>query len=183
MTVVEGFDLKCEIEKKVVWSIEREAEECNTRNVDISSRNQEITSVNGQTEPTSAESLYTYGQTVHYLPKGIDRFFPNLKVLTVDRSNLKSLTQDDLKSLTQLVVVIFNHNDLESLDGDLFKYNPNLDRVEFSKNNLKYIGENLSNNLNDLQVINVHMNPCINEKAESFFEIPALIRKVKSQCR
>ena len=99
--VAEGFDFKCKVEDRY-WLLVGHVEQCTAQNVSITSRDEEITSVNGRTEPMNLQYLDIERQTVHYLPKGIDKFFPNLKGLEVRHSKLMSLAQDDLKSLTQL---------------------------------------------------------------------------------
>ena len=111
--VVESLDLKCEV-KHGNWKLTDIIEYCQPKNVNVRSRNEKLTSVNGRTEPTNFTGLFFDQQTVHYLPKGIDKFFPNLKGLAAVSSKLKLLTQDDLKPLTQLVSVIFSSNDLET---------------------------------------------------------------------
>ena len=124
-TVVQGFDLKCEV-KKGDWTFVGLIEFCETQNLNITSTNETITSVNGRTESTNMQAIVIPSQLVHYLPKGIDKFFPNLKGLSVFNSNLKSVMQDDFKPFTQLKFVGFLRNDLETLDNDLFEFNPKL---------------------------------------------------------
>ena len=180
--VAESFDFKCEVQINA-WMLFGNLEECSAQNVNITSQNEVITSVNGSTEPTNLQYLDFYNQNVHYLPKGINKFFPNLKGLAVTYSKLKSLTQDDLKSLTQLEIVDFSANDLVTLDGDLFEFNPKLKYVNFGHNKLKYVDDSLLNHLNDLQRSYFYANPCINAETRSSSEIPALIQKLKSQCK
>ena len=50
-TVVESFDLKCNV-LRADWGFTGEIEYCDAVNVDIRSKNEKITSVNGRTEPT-----------------------------------------------------------------------------------------------------------------------------------
>ena len=177
---MQSFDLKCEV-KRSTWDYVGETAYCIAQNVNITTRNEDISSVNGQTG--SLTGLLFRGQTVHYLPKGINNFFPNLTVLQVQRSKLKSLTQDDLKSLTQLINVGFSHNDLGTLGGDLFEFNTKLKFVSFHSNKLKYIGDNLMSNLPHLQYGSFEKNTCIDVRAESSSEIPVLLQKLKSECK
>ena len=151
--------------------------------MNITSMNETITSVNGRTKPTNYQSFMFQGETVHYLPKGFGRFFPNLVRLTVYGSELKSLSQNDLKSLTQLQIIDVSMNDLEFLDDDLFEFNSKLTHVNFTSNKLKYVGENSFNNLKNLKQIDLNSNLCINNKASLSSEIPALIQKLKTQCK
>ena len=180
---MQSFDLKCEI-RKYNWNVIGEVENCEGKIVNnIVSRNETITSVNGRTEPMNLPGLAFYEQNFHSLPQGIVKFFPNLKALSVANSKLKSLTQDDLKPFPQLVYAAFWINDLESLDGNLFELHPKLKYVDFSSNKLKSIGENLLSNLNDLESSKFKSNPCIDANADSSSEVPALIERIKSQCK
>ena len=178
---MEGFDLKCELATYYLSPITGTIEYCKALNLFITS-DEEITSVNGRTEPTSFTGFWIQEQTAHYLPKGIDKFFPNLLTIAVRISSLKSVTQDDLKPFTQFFRVDFKDNDLESLEGDLFKFNPTLQEVSFDENKLHYIGEHLLDNLKNLQLIEFQSNPCINFKATTSSEIATLIQKIKTQC-
>ena len=178
---MQSFDLKCKVEKNT-WDFVGPVEYCKAQTVSITSRNEEVTSVDGRTDSTSLTGLWFNNQTVNYLPKGIDKFFPNLKALVVSSAQLKSLTQVDLKSLTQLVFVNFVGNDVESLDGDLFEFSPKIKFLGLSSNKLKYVGDNFLSNLKDLQASYFGKNPCIDFRANSSSEIPALVQKLKMQC-
>ena len=181
-SVVQSFDLNCSY-KIGNWSYFKEQiEYCNAHDMNIISPNEQITSVNGNTSTTRFQGIFIKDQTVHYLPKGIEKFFPNLKVLTVYGSKQKSVTQADLKPLTKLEIVGFPGNDLKSLDGELFKFNPELRTVDFMSNNLSYVGKNLLRNLTKLQRTYFKNNPCIKINAKSSSEIHALVQKLKSSC-
>ena len=156
---------------------------CHVRNLNIRSKNEWITSVNGCTEPTTLQALVFNDQTVHYLPKGINKFFTNLTVLTVWRSHTKLVTQDDFMLLTQLEEVQIVGNDLETLDDDLFKFNPKLKSISFTYNKLLFIGENLLSNLKELHRGFFGSNPCINANAGSLSEMPALVQELKLKCK
>ena len=167
---MESFDLECD-EESSNWEQVGKIKVCYAENVNITSRHEEVTSVNGRTEPTNLQGLEIVHQTVNYLPKGINKFFPNLKGLVVENSKLKSLKKDDLKSLKQLVYVNFVGNDLESLDGDLFEFNPKLKFIGFGSNKIKYVCGFLLINLS------------INAGATSSSEILAVLQTLKSQCK
>ena len=177
---MQSFDLECKVIRGS-WSI-GEIEYCEAQNLYITSENAEITSVNGSTEPTSLPGLFIDHQTAHYLPKGIGRFFPNLNGLAVWSSKLKSLTQDDLKPLKQLLSVTFNDNDVTDLEDGLFEYNSKLQIVSFNDNKLKLVGENVLSILKNLNQLHFQNNVCINDDAWSS-AVPALVEKIKSQCR
>ena len=179
---MQSFDLKCQV-SNVLWMGTTRFQTCRALNLIITSMNETITSVNGRTEPTSLPAFWIQTQTTHYLPKGLGKFFPNLKVIAVRKSSLKSVTQDDLKSFTQLFRADFMDNNLEKLEDDLFEFNPMLQQVRFDGNKLYYIGGNLLSNLKNLKLSEFMNNPCINVKATTSSGIPALVQKIKLQCR
>ena len=155
---------------------------CKVINLNITTPGQEITSLNGNDAVSDCEGLNIFLQTVHYLPKGLGRFFPKLKTLVVEASNLKSLEKDDLKNIPSLIALYLNKNDLESLDGDLFKFNPTLHYISFQNNKLENVGEKLLQGLTNLSTAHFGNNSCINEIANSDEEIPELVKKLQTQC-
>ena len=177
-TIVASFDLRCLVEKDH-WKYLGDVYQCKGQSVYITSK-YELTSVNGRSGSTTLKTIFIDGQTVHYLPKGIGGFFPNLIGLAVYSSKLKSLTQDDMKTLTQLINVSFWDNDLEHLDSDVFDFNPNIKRLSFGQNKLKHVGGNLLSNLRNLQNSYFNDNLCIDSRSSS--DISGLISKLKSQC-
>ena len=178
---MDSFDLDCAI-LSFNWNQVEEVDHCMTENLNITTKNETITSVNGGTEPTNIEGLWLSEQNIHYLPKGIDKFFPNLKFLIVKRANLKSLAKDDFKSLPELVYLSFSDNNLESLDGDLFDFNPKINHLDFSSNNLKYIGGNILSNLKELHRSYFFNNTCISEIVFAPSHIPDLIQNLRTEC-
>ena len=60
---------------------------------------------------TICEGLRMQGESIYFIPKGIDKFFPQLKSLAVENSrHLKKISQSDLKPFTQLTELSFHNN-------------------------------------------------------------------------
>ena len=114
--------------------------------------------------------------------KGIEKFFPNLRVFYWDFGNLTTLTADDLKPFPELQALHVQYNKLVSLDGDLFKYTPKLRWIDFDKNLLENVGIGLLDGLNNLTSAWFINNPCIDMEAETPAAIQELKLKLQNQC-
>lgn len=99
-------------------------------------------------------------QVCHYLPTKIENFFPSLQEIEVDSSGLKQLKRENFASFARLAMAIFPNNDIESLPGDLFAYNPLLTHLDFSQNRIKSIGLGFFDKLHQLKYLNFDDNEC-----------------------
>lgn len=97
------------------------------------------------------------------VPTNIDYFFPNLSVLSVSNSGIRQISRDDLSPFKNLQALILFNNLLESLDGDLFIETPLLQYINLGTNQIRNIGSNLFNPLNDLRTLRLGHNVCIDE--------------------
>jgi Leucine rich repeat len=59
------------------------------------------------------------------------------------------------------------NNQLDSLDGNLFANNPELEYINLSSNQIRHLGPNIFNSLRNLRVLRMLNNICINEYADS----------------
>lgn len=102
-----GFDLNCKsINTRHKFKI------CAVESLTITSKNKTITSVDGIATPTTFHGAAFQG-TVHYLPKGLGSFFPNLKWLHVRSCGLKLIQAPDLENLTALESLKVDDNEIE----------------------------------------------------------------------
>ena len=80
--------------------------------------------------------LVIQNQEVHYFPKLIPLFFPNLEELSIVNCNLKTVKSEDLEGFDKLVTLNLSNNCLNHLPDDLFKHVPQLQRVSFQNNKI-----------------------------------------------
>jgi hypothetical protein len=160
---------------------------CNVRNFAITSTNQTVTNINGETESflhnQTIRALRIDSLTVEYFPKGLARIFPHLHGIRLTNSKLKLITKDDLKPFPGLRVLYLYKNLLETLDDDVFKHNPQIFRISFHGNKLKVIGENVLMSLKKLNNADFSNNICIDKNAENESEILQLIIDLESKCK
>jgi Leucine rich repeat len=100
--------------------------------------------------------------TMHRIPQGIEKSFPNLKALRVAQAKLRTIESDDLKAFPGLKVLCLWANELKTLDGNLFTYTPDLEFVNFGSNQITHVGPNFFSPLTKLIAAYFEENTCTN---------------------
>lgn len=126
------------------------------------------------------DTLYIENQNVGYVPKDIEKFFPNLKGLQFHGGHLLTISASDLEPFPNLIVLALAGNNFISLPGDLFKHTPKIAYVDFDNNQIQHAGAKLLDNLQGLIFGKFRNNPCINFYASSTAEVQALKENLKS---
>lgn len=139
------------------------------------------THLNGKTN-NDVEVLSAEGQVLNRVPSNLNSFFPNLQTIRLFDTHLQNVTSDDLRQFPDLVIFSSWHNDLVSLDGDLFRYTPKLHFVRFYNNSLELVGNDLLTNLSELEEANFEYNPCVNIAANTPEAIQDLNRLLPVLC-
>lgn len=160
---------------------------CEVENLRITARNEIVSEVSGthiSARRTNADViiLSIEDQTVHYLPKDLARFFPNLMYLTINKSGLKEITKNDLKDFPKLRNIAVRANDIENLPGDLFENNLQLAHVGFPTNKIKTIGRDVFKSASSLESVNFLRNECISQQANNREAIEEMMKTVATQC-
>lgn len=108
---------------------------------------------------------------LHFLPTGLNKFFPELKVLEVHQSFLTHIDQLDMKQFgTNLQWISIQNTLLTYLEGDLFEFNSKLAYVDFEGNPLQYIGPQLFKSfieMGTLKEIDFRTCECIDKEFKS----------------
>lgn len=116
-------------------------------------------------------------QVVNQIPLGLGGFFPNIILVDWFRGNLTTISAFHLEQFPNLIMLNLEHNNLVSLDGDLFRHVGLLEWIAISDNMLQNAGVGLLDDLHDLNTAHFESNPCI-----SFFAgTPERIVELRSQ--
>jgi hypothetical protein len=146
-----------------LWAIVGNAYKCEAI-VNIAGNDKFLVEVRGNhaagKQDYDVEALAIRNQDLAKFPKGVEHFFPHLRIIFLHNSNLWSVTADDLRPFPGLMYLNIDTNKIVSLDGDLFKYTPRLLYIDFEKNFLYHIGAGLLSGLKYLQIANFKRNPC-----------------------
>jgi hypothetical protein len=128
------------------------------------------------------ERLHIEQQTCHFMPKGFEIFFPNLKAIRIASSGLKTLGSADLKPFPRLIAIDVPFNDIVTLKSDIFKHNLKLKYVFFPMNKIQNVGRNVLAPLNNLLSVSFSKNLCIDQSADRTETIKALQQRLNTIC-
>lgn len=127
---------------------------CSVSDLSISSRDTEVTEIYGSHidghDNGDVKKLNIHRENCKYIPKGFEKFFPNLEGLRVAQSGLISIQQSDLSVHPNLRNCDMFNNDLTVLEKDLFAKNPKLEYLYFGDNRIESVGHDILAPLHNL---------------------------------
>jgi len=119
---------------------------------------------------------------INYFPRGLNKFFKNLRGLQISGTGLKEIHQSDLKDFPKLINLYLFNNNLQVIEENLFQFNPNLELIYLHTNKLTYINPYVFSSLIKLNVLHLNPNTCININANNPTEVQNVIKTAISQC-
>ncbi|KAL7013274.1 hypothetical protein ACKWTF_015311 [Chironomus riparius] len=103
--------------------------------------------------------IYFCNCNLNKLPKNLSKVFPNLNIISIYNSKLKTICKNDLSGFKQLKIFRCFNNDIEFVPGDLFEDSKCMEWIEFYINKkLKIIEPNLLDKLENLKCVNLERN-------------------------
>ncbi|KAL7048075.1 hypothetical protein ACKWTF_003202 [Chironomus riparius] len=148
------------------WTIVKDSYRCNINKNPWITRceSAQVNLVTGKHEDgmtnNDVSSLRAHAKTINYFPQGLENFFKNLKVISIDKCQLKEIHQADLKPFTKLVELILHHNQIVVLEEGLFDYNLELELIWLNYNKIKQIDPNVFDKLNKFRYFLFSSNFC-----------------------
>jgi len=169
------------------WEIVGRQYNCDVNQIDISGNDTALLEVTGthQTSNTNADVgnlIFSGNYPLDRLPTNIESFFPNLVMIYFIGGNLAYVSAENLQPFQNLRVFFAFQNQIATIDGDLFKYSPNLQRIVLDGNLITNVGEDLLTGLTQLTYANFQNNPCINILADTPEGIESLKTALQLQC-
>lgn len=120
-------------------------------------------------------------QELPQIPEGIESFFPNLIGFQIYMSRLRTVSKHVLK-YPSLRTLRLSHNNLVTLDSDLFAYTSKLENIDFDSNSLQHIGRNLLTGVDKLTHADFSINPCIKRTAINRQQVLLLSAQLPISC-
>lgn len=80
----------------------------------------------GHSTNSEVQALKIDGHALTIFPSSIEKTFNNLLAIYINDGELVQITQSDMKVFPLLRYLDLFGNKIETIDGDLFKFNPNL---------------------------------------------------------
>ncbi|KAG4071478.1 hypothetical protein HA402_011632 [Bradysia odoriphaga] len=154
---IHGINVEGEIIRNEIFS---------AKDWNISTEDVTISSINGEEASFYSDKSITvleiFSRDFHYLPKGLEKFFPNIKLLSIINTELESVKSDDLKPFVHLTMVNLNGNKITTLDSNVFEFNPEITILKIVFNDkLKHIGADILTPLKKLQDADFSRNGCV----------------------
>ena len=178
-----SVDIECHFNTSTVWY----NYPCEVTN-DVIINSQETTTVNrvigthGQGKShNDVKQFNAEDKIIEYFPKGLEYFFPNIKVLSIMSCGLKEIHQSDLEMFPELRWASFYDNNIQVLEKGLFSKNPKLGYIFFNRNKIIFIHDEVFKNLPKLTHIGLGNNECINGYYDSS-DFQDLFRTISTNC-
>jgi len=129
------------------------------------------------------QSFHASWKTIQFFPKGLDKFFINLKFISIHRSQLKEIHQSDLKGFPNLTYFYLSGNEIEVIEEGLFDFNPHLEAVGFDESKIIHIDPNVFDHLNKLRYFWFDDVPCLHQKINySREKVQEAIKVIRCNC-
>jgi len=122
-------------------------------------------------------------KTIQFFPKGLEKFFKNIKMIDLYFCQLKELYQSDMKAFPHLIFIRLGGNGIEVIEAGLFDFNPNLEFVGFWESSIIHIDPNVFDNLNKLSYFKFFTVPCVDQNVnDSKEKVQEVLEVVRSNC-
>jgi len=153
----------------------------------ITEESADISSVNGIQEGSKSNDdvlgFYALSRTIQFFPKGLNKFFKNIKMITISSCQLKEIHQSDLKVFPDLVYFDLESNEIEVIEAGLFDFNPNLQLVGIQESKIIHIDPNVFDHLNKLSNFWFYSVPCVDQTISNSKEmVQEVLKIVTSNC-
>jgi hypothetical protein len=122
-------------------------------------------------------------QTLNQIPRGVGTFFTGIVSLYWPQGNITTLTREDLEQFPFLRSLNMMGQKLRTLDGNLFQNHLEMMEIDFSMNELMYIGADLILNLRNLSSAMFLGNRCIYSFAMQAVDVSRLSVLFAAHCR
>ena len=124
---------------------------------------------------------------IEQFPRGIQNFFLSLTFLAIGDCGLKNISRQDLLGLENLKMLYLHQNKLKALPDDLFQNMINLERIQFSNNEITTMSSKLFKPLNKekLNLADFNGNPSIDYCFDSKYgntSLDVLLKKIDESC-
>lgn len=180
-----SLDINCDFYDDE-WAILGNVYTCSVKNLITTNPNENVTNIIGTHDKGKTnehvKKLNIQKQTCEFIPRGFEKFFPNLEGLRVAQSELTSLSQSDLSVFPKLRNCDMFNNFLSLLEENLFAKNPHLEYLYFGDNRIRGVGYNILKPLSKLKKAIFQGNFCVNKNADSMSEVGALQKKLNDEC-
>jgi hypothetical protein len=128
------------------------------------------------------------GNVIKYFPEKLATFLPKLENIDISSAKLQEVKREDFQPFgSRLKAIKLTHNEITSLEPGLFQHNINLETINLSDNQIKYVGEGaLASMKFHLISISFYNNHCYNDGAYypkvTKFKVVNILMDIERRC-
>lgn len=120
---------------------------------------------------------------LNIFPKNLEKKFPNLENLTIQNTQISSISKYDLQPFGyKLKNIYFHTNKLEVIEGDIFEFTSNLEVIYLDGNQFKHVGTGTFDQLQKLSTLHFNGNPCHSGSASDRPSVISLTATIITKC-
>lgn len=131
---------------------------------------------------TDVVEFSAYRQATTFIPKNIEKFFPNLLIFCWIDGELLKIDSKDLEPFPNLFFFDIGGNKIKSLDGNLFMYTRKLQTIYLDANQIQHVGRDLITGLEELLRVYFRKNVCMDFAASNLSEIQRFKELLPMNC-
>lgn len=150
------------IELKCKFSYKKDGYNCQAMDLKVNDNNVTITSILKNQTDVNEKSVDVFyileNMDIDYLPKGLQHYFPKLRIYEIVSSSLKNIRKQDFHNLNTLTALRLSHNQIEFIPEDVFATLSNLETLDLKNNKIKTLNNKTFTNLTNLEVIKLNYN-------------------------
>lgn len=183
----ESFIANCEF-KKATWAYFEPAYFCYLRGIEAKTTNTIVAEVHGthlagrSNDDVNSVWIEHSPECLHF-PKGFEKFFLNIRGLSVTSSGLKSINQDDLRVFPELTAIWVYSNKLTTVEPKLFAFNPKMKIIDFGNNRIRSISADLLDPFEKLIVALFNQNICTVTDAKTSADLKSFEKEILEKCQ
>ncbi|XP_070495119.1 uncharacterized protein [Chironomus tepperi] len=184
----EFVNVECEFNMCDFWNMKNKYR-CAVKNIlNIDSfENAQINEISGthMSGKSNDDEIYfnASNKSVNYFPRGLEKFFTNMRGIAIWYDSLKEIHQSDLKPYSKLEYLNIYDTKIEIIEDGIFNYNPNLEVIVLGKSNIFHVGLTVFDHLTKLTSLYMLDTKCINLNSQKDRTgVLNIINTVKSKC-
>jgi hypothetical protein len=146
-----------------------------------------ITAIRGQHHTNfdndDVHGFYVNGRTMEFFPRHLERQFRQLRAIAFHNTGMRTLHSEDLRPFGErLETIRVSGCNIEVIEQDLFRHNPNLRGIGMHRNRIKFMDGDSLQHLRNLRFLWLEGNDCINQSANDKQGVTALVNEVRKKC-
>lgn len=187
LTVSNGWELECFFTDLAFWAVSGAQYSCQGSFERSDASFTDVVYLSGNNRPgktnLDVKALQLYDQRITFMPRGVEKFFPNLEVFDAPYSDIQFIGDGHFSGLNNLKVMSFYYNNMMMVSAMTFTGLTKLQAISFYGNPIQCVDQAAFSQLPDLRSLRFENTGCINEGVENNANLViSLIYRAAANC-